>query len=144
MKYVLLAGRFLFSAVFIMSSFGHFSDATIGYAASAGVPMANVLVPLSGVMELIGALLILTGYKAKWGAWLLVIFLIPVTFTLHAFWKTTEPMQQKLEMAAFMKNISMLGAALIISYMGSGSLSIDNLIGRNSAVTRGRRVSTAH
>jgi len=144
MKYVLLAGRVLFSAVFIMSSFGHFSQATIGYAASAGVPLANVLVPLSGIMELVGALLILTGYKAKWGAWLLVIFLVPVTFSLHAFWKTTEPMQQKLEMAAFMKNISMLGAALIISYMGSGSLSIDNLISRNKLVNRRQQVSPAH
>jgi len=126
MKYTLLLGRILFSLIFIMSSFGHFGEQSIGYAASKGVPIASILVPLSGIIELVGGLSILLGYKAKYGAWLIVLFLIPVTFMLHNFWTITDPMAQQMDMAAFMKNISMTGAALMIAYFGTGPLSIDN------------------
>ena len=88
--------------------------------------MASVLVPLSGIIELVGGLSILLGYKAKYGAWLIVLFLIPVTFMLHNFWTITDPLAQQMDMAAFMKNISMTGAALMIAYFGTGPLSIDN------------------
>lgn len=126
MKYTLLAGRVLYSLIFIFSSFGHFSEPSIGYAASKGVPAASLLVPLSGIIELIGALSILLGYKAKYGAWLIVLFLIPVTFMLHNFWTIEDAMAKQMDMAAFMKNISMMGAALMIAYFGSGPLSLDN------------------
>ena len=134
MKYILLAGRILFSFLFIMSSFGHFGEATISYAASKGVPAASFLVPLSGIIELVGGLSILLGYKAKYGAWLIVIFLIPVTFMLHNFWTITDPMAQQMDMAAFMKNISMIGTALMITYFSSGPLSIDSLKKQNTGV----------
>jgi len=49
--------------------------------AQAGVPAARLLVPLSGELALAGGLSIAVGYKAKLGAWLLVVFLIPVTVT---------------------------------------------------------------
>jgi len=134
MKYSLLAGRILFSIIFIMSSFGHFSEQTIGYAASKGVPAAGVLVPLSGIIELLGGLSIVLGYKIKWGAWLIVLFLLPVTFMLHNFWTISDPMAQQMDMAAFMKNISMIGAALIIAYHGAGPLSLDNRAANSSAM----------
>ena len=125
MKYVHLAGRILFSLIFLMSSFGHFSEQTIGFAASKGVPLANVLVPLSGIIEFLGAVSIIFGYKTKWGAVLIIVFLLPVTFMLHNFWTITDPMAQQMDMAAFMKNIGLIGAALMIAYYGSGPLSLD-------------------
>ncbi len=125
MKSLPLLGRVLFVVLFVMSSFGHFSSESIGFAAAQGVPMAGVLVPLSGVMELIGALSILLGYRARWGAWLIVLFLLPVTFMMHTFWKVQDPMMARMDMVMFMKNISLTGAALIIAYFGTGPLSID-------------------
>src|SRR2546422_1206892 len=80
---VVLLGRLLFAAIFLMSSFGHFSDKMIGYAASQGVPLAQIAVPASGLIALAGGLSILVGYKPKIGAWLLVLFLVPVTFMMH-------------------------------------------------------------
>ena len=35
-----------------------------------------------------------------------------------------DPMQRQMEMATFLKNISIMGAALIITYFGSGELCI--------------------
>lgn len=126
MKYIVPAGRLLFAFLFLLSAPGHFKPETIAYATAQGVPLASVLVPLSGIVELLGGLGILLGYKTKWGAWLLVIFLIPVTFMLHRFWLIPDPMIRQLDMAAFMKNISILGGALLIAYFGPGPLSVDS------------------
>lgn len=124
MKYLVLTGRVLYSLIFLMAITIHFSGKGIGYAAAYGVPAPAILVPLSGIIAITGALSIILGYKAKWGAWLMVIFLIPVTFMMHAFWKETDPMQAQMQMSNFMKNISMLGAAFLITFFGSGPLSI--------------------
>jgi putative oxidoreductase len=111
-----------------MSFKTHFSQMGIQYAASKGVPLPQLLVPIAGVLAIAGALSIITGFKAKWGAWLIVIFLMPVTFYMHAFWNETDQMMMQMQMANFMKNISLLGSALIISYFGSGALSVDGVI----------------
>ncbi len=87
--------------------------------------MASFLVPASGLIGLVGGLSILIGCKARIGAWLIVIFLVPITLTMHRFWGVADPLQASLQQAMFMKNISMLGAALIIAYFGSGPMSVD-------------------
>ena len=121
---VVLLGRFLFALIFVMAGANHFSSRTIAFAASQGVPMASILVPLSGVISILGALSILLGYRAKFGAWLIVLFLVGVT-PMHKFWGITDPMLQQMQMAMFMKNISMIGAALLISQFGPGPWSLD-------------------
>jgi putative oxidoreductase len=125
MKYIVLIGRILFSLIFINSGLSHFESFATDYAAAQGVPMASVLVPISGLMAIIGGLSIALGYKAKLGAWLLIIFLVPVTLMMHAFWKVTDPEQQQFQIAMFMKNLSMLGGALLITWFGAGPASID-------------------
>ena len=108
----------------MISGFTHFSSQTIAFAASQGVPLAAVIVPLSGLVAFAGGLSILLGYRAKLGAWLIVIFLIGVT-PMHKFWGVSDPMMQQMQMAMFMKNLTMLGGALLISQFGSGSVSLD-------------------
>src|SRR5664279_1726513 len=126
MKYLILLGRLFYSAIFIMAGPAHFTKGDIGYGASQGVPIASIVVPLSGVIALLGGLSILTGYKARYGAWLLVIFLVPVTIVMHNFWAITDPMAKTMQQIMFMKNISMLGAAILITHFGTGLLSVDN------------------
>jgi len=125
MRYLVLAGRVLYAAIFIAGALGHFSRAEIGYAAHQGVPLANVLVPLSGLLALAGGLSVALGYRAKLGAWLLVLFLIPVTATMHNFWAVQDPMMAAMQQAMFFKNLSMLGGALLIAYFGAGPVSLD-------------------
>ena len=121
---VVLLGRVLFALIFLMSGFTHFSSQTIAFAASQGVPLAPIIVPLSGLVAFAGGLSILLGYRAKLGAWLIVIFLIGVT-PMHKFWGVSDPMMQQMQMAMFMKNLTMLGGALLISQFGSGPASLD-------------------
>ena len=122
---VVLLGRLCFALIFLMSGFTHFAKQTIGFAASQGVPMASVLVPASGLLAFFGALSILLGYRAKLGAWLIVVFLIGVT-PMHKFWGITDPMMQQMQVVMFMKNITMLGGALLITQFGSGPWSLDS------------------
>ncbi len=131
MHYLVLLGRLFFSAIFILSGFTHFDQELIQYAASKHVPMPSLLVPLSGIISLLGGLSILLGYKARWGAWLLVIFLIPVTLWIHNFWEASDADQAKIEQIMFLKNISILGGALLIAYFGSGPLSIDREVDKH-------------
>jgi putative oxidoreductase len=125
MRYVVLLGRVLYSVIFLMTAFGHFSAGYVGYARQAGVPIPGLLVPLSGVIAIAGGLSVALGYRAKLGAWLVVLFLVPVTLMMHRFWTITDPATAGMQMANFFKNLSMLGAALLIAYFGSGPLSLD-------------------
>ena len=122
---VVLAGRLLFSIIFIFGGLNHFSHQTISYAASQGVPLASIAVPLSGVLALAGGLSILLGYHARIGAWLIVLFLVGVTPTMHNFWAVKDPMMAQIQMVMFLKNLSMLGGALLISRFGAGPWSLD-------------------
>jgi len=122
---IVLLGRLLFALIFLMSAPHHFTKAAIAYAAAQGVPLASVAVPLSGVLALLGALSIILGYRARLGAWLIVLFLVPVTLMMHKFWGVPDPRMAQTQMIMFMKNVSMLGGALLISQFGAGPFSID-------------------
>jgi putative oxidoreductase len=122
---IIAAGRLFYVAIFLMSGVSHFTAKPVAYAAAAGVPFPSLAVPASGVLALAGALSILLGYRARIGAWLLVLFLVPVTLMMHNFWAVKDPMMAQMQMAMFMKNVSMLGGALLISQFGAGPWSLD-------------------
>jgi putative oxidoreductase len=122
---IALLGRFLFALIFLMSSPMDFSHQTIAYAASQGVPLASIAVPLSGIIALAGGLSILLGYRARIGAWLIVLFLAAVTPMMHNFWTVADPMMHQTQFIMFMKNLSMMGGALFISQSGAGPWSLD-------------------
>jgi putative oxidoreductase len=127
MKYILLIGRILYAGIFLMAITYHFKADAIGWAASKGVPLPNLLVPAAGILAFLGGLSIAVGYRARMGAWLLVIFLVPVTFWMHAFWNETDPMMMQMQMSNFMKNLSLLGSAFVIAWFGAGPMSLDEL-----------------
>lgn len=121
-----LLGRVLFGLIFILSGLNHFSKHAIELAASQGVPLASLAVPASGIVALVGGLSILLGYRARIGAWMIVLFLVPVTFAVHKFWGIADPAIAQNQMIHFMKNLSMLGGALLMTQFGSGPLSLDS------------------
>lgn len=127
MKYIPLIGRILFSAIFISSGFSQFLklNEMSQYTASMGVPLPTVATIVAAIMILLGGLSILLGYKVKIGALLLVVFLIPATIIFHAFWGIEDAMQSQMQTIMFMKNIAIIGGALMFYYFGSGPISIE-------------------
>ncbi len=122
---IALLGRLLFVLIFLMSGPMHFTSPIIGYAAAQGVPLASIVVPISGVLAIAGGLSILLGYRAKIGAWFIVLFLAGVTPMMHKFWVVADPMMHQMQFIMFMKNASMMGGALLISQLGAGPWSLD-------------------
>jgi putative oxidoreductase len=129
-RFLVPIGRACFGAIFIKSAPGHFAAQSVAYAAHQGVPLPSILVPLSGVLALLGGVSVLLGYRARIGAWMLVAFLVPVTLMMHNFWAVADPQMAQLQQGMFMKNLSMLGGALLITYFGAGPLSLDGRSGR--------------
>jgi putative oxidoreductase len=122
---IVLLGRLFFALIFLMAAPNNFTKQGIAYAASQGAPLASIGVPLMGVISLVGGLSILLGYRAKIGAWLIIAFLLIVTPIMHKFWGVADPMMAQVQMINFMKNLSMLGGALLITQFGAGPLSLD-------------------
>jgi putative oxidoreductase len=121
MKIIPLIGRILISAIFInsgISKIGNF-EGTLGYMASAGMPLTEILLVAAIIVELAGGLMVLFGFKTRIGAGALFIFLIPTTFIFHLDF--ADPMQ----MAMFMKNLAIMGGLLMVAYFGAGPIAFD-------------------
>lgn len=119
MDVIALIGRVVFVLLFFGSGVNHIRNAEAmgGYAAAKGVPQAKLATIASGVLILVGGLMVLLGVYLDLGALLLVIFLVPTAFLMHAFWKETDAMAKQTEQVNFMKNISLAGAGLMIMAM---------------------------
>jgi putative oxidoreductase len=123
-------GRVLLSLIFLVSLPGTLKHEAIAHARAAGVPLANVAVPLAGIIAFVGGLMVALGFHARLGAALLVLFLVPVTLFMHRFWGISDPQLQQMQMINFLKNVSLLGAAGFIIYAGAGAYSFDAKAGR--------------
>lgn len=126
MEWALVAGRLLYAWIFLVSGVNHFAQANAmaEYAKSMGVPAPRFMVQLTGLQILLGGASVLLGYQARWGAALLLIFLIATAFIMHPFWTVSDPMQKQVQTVNFFKNLSMAGAALMIMFFGSGPMSL--------------------
>ena len=117
----LLAGRLLLAYIFVVNGYGKIADfsGAAGYMASAGMPMVEPLLVGAIVIELAGGLMLAAGWKARWAAWAIFLFLIPTTLIFHTAWADGEQMIQ------FQKNLAIMGGMLYVAFMGAGKLSLD-------------------
>lgn len=118
-----LIGRILFCAIFIGSGLNHLFklEQVAGYAAANGVPAPKIATVVTGIMILVGGIMVLLGWRRFIGAGLLVIFLPVVAVMIHAFWRRDDPMARAMEQAHFMKNLALAGAALLIAFWAGES-----------------------
>jgi putative oxidoreductase len=115
MYYLFLIGRILFGGYFLFNAFNHFGNVKgmSAYAASKSVPMPSLAIVVSGLLLLLGGISIVLGFMPFVGLICLILFLIPVTFTMHSFWADTDPGAKMGNQINFLKNIALLGAVLI-------------------------------
>ncbi len=125
-KFGPLAGRILIALIFLLSGFGKIGSfaGTAGWMASKGLPVAEVLLAITIVIEIGGALMIIAGFKARLGAAVLFLWMIPVSFIFHNFWAMPAA-EQQIQMIMFMKNLGLMGGMLYIMAFGSGPMSLD-------------------
>ena len=120
MQVLFLIGRILLGGYFLYSGYNHFKNLAgmTGYAVMKKVPMARVGVIISGAMLTLGGLAIVLNRFAILGMCLVVLFLIPTTIVMHAFWKETDPNAKMMERIQFTKNVGFIGALLLLVSIG--------------------------
>jgi putative oxidoreductase len=134
---VSVAGRVLLCVIFFMSAVGnkipHFNNVA-EVMGKVGMPAPQILLVGAIVFLIAGSVSVATGYQARIGATLLLVFLAMATYYFHAFWKVPEAEQQDV-MIQFMKNLSMSGAMLFIIANGSGAGSLDAVLARRRSTS---------
>ncbi len=120
MPLLFVIGRILLGGYFLLAGYNHFKnlEGSAGYAKSKGVVMPKMAVGFTGLLLLVGGASIITGFATNVGLSALILFLIPVTFQMHAFWKESDPMKKMGEKINFEKNLALLGAVLMLLALG--------------------------
>jgi len=114
MEYLFVLSRVLFGGYFLYNAYNHAvgNVGMVGYAKSKGVPMAGLLVPIAGFLLLVGGLGILMGAWISWAVLAIELFIVPVTYFMHSFWKDADPQTKMMNRIQFSKNVAIGGAAL--------------------------------
>ena len=116
-----LVGRVLLGAIFLWSAIKdirNFEDIS-GDMESKGIFAPQLLLLGAIVFLLLGSIAVILGVKARWGAVLLILFLIPTTIIFH------PPMGEEDDLIQFLKNLALIGGLLMIVSFGPGVVSFD-------------------
>lgn len=133
-NFVLLVGRVLLAAIFIVSGLAKFGDiaGTAGYIASVGLPAAMPLAVLAAIFETLAGLAILAGFFTRHAAWLLAAFCVFTAFVFHGgaiampdFPDAANAMLTQFNQVMMMKNLTIAGGLLVLSIAGPGAWSLD-------------------
>jgi putative oxidoreductase len=122
-----VVGRIMIATIFLLSAVGNKIpqfDAIAGYMASEGVPAPQVMLAGAIAFLIVGSVSVVLGFHARFGATLLLIFLVLATYYFHDFWKF-EGAERQNQMIQFMKNLSMMGAMVFVVANGPGAFSLD-------------------
>ncbi len=126
-----LLGRLMLAPIFLSAAYNHIT----GFAGAKGHMAGKMPLPLSDAMLgvllwiaiallVVGGLLLLLGWQGRLGALLLVLFMVPVTLTMHSFWNVPAD-QVQMQTLSFMKNFAVVGGLLFVMAFGPGPFSID-------------------
>jgi putative oxidoreductase len=129
MAIVSILGRILLCAIFLLSAVGNKIpkfDQVAGFMEAKGVPLPRYALMAAIAFLIVGSLSVIAGFRARFGAFLLALFLIPTTYYFHnPAAHPAESPEAQAEMIQLMKNAALFGAMLFIIANGSGAGSLD-------------------
>jgi len=134
-----LIGRLLTAYLFIPSGWGKLMgfSGVAGYIASKGVPLPEVCAAVAVAVELGLGLMLLAGWKTRWVALGMAIFVVVITPIFHNYWAVPQA-QVYMQKLNFDKNLVIVGGLLAFAAFGAGRFSLDAFRSGN-----GRRVQPA-
>lgn len=124
---IALLARVLLAAMFILAGVAKLGglSGTIAFIASVGLPMPGLLAGLTIVLEIVGGIALIIGYRTRLFASLLAGFTLLAAFIFHAFWAVPAD-QAYVQNLLFMKNLSIAGGLLLLTALGGGAWILDN------------------
>jgi putative oxidoreductase len=128
---LILVGRILLGWIFVAAGWGKLGNMAgfAGYLTSLGVPAPGLMSTILPPVEfLIGVALVL-GIATRYAAIACIAFTLAATFVAHRYWEFPAA-QQAAQYNNFLKNLSIMGGALLLFVTGPGRFSLDNLLAR--------------
>jgi putative oxidoreductase len=129
---VLLVGRLALGAIFVKSglqklmALGPFAASL----ANRGIPASDTWALIGATVEFIGGLMIVTGFRARPAALLMILFVIVATSISHLFWTYADAAARRSQESQFFKNLSIMGGFILLFATGGGRYSIDEWLRR--------------
>lgn len=122
-----LVGRVLLAFMFVTAGYGKIGgfEGTAGYIASANLPLPAVATVIAIVVELVGGLMVVVGWKTRWAALAIAVFTVVATVVFHNFWALADAAAAGTNKLMFLKNVSVIGGFLVLYAFGPGRYSID-------------------
>lgn len=113
---LMYAGRALLAVYFLLPGIMKFVawDLHIEMMEAHGVPLAQVLLPISGAAAIVGATALLTGRHVRLAALGFVAYILAVNFNVHDFWNL-EGLEAQHELQNFIKNLGILAGCLVLA-----------------------------
>src|SRR3979409_93282 len=122
-----LVGRILIGLIFLVAGIRKvmgFAGA-VAYLTKLGFPAPEVMAVIAIIIEIGGAILLIVGWRTRWAAWLLVLFVVVAAFAAHRFWEITDAGQYYNQMNHFLTTAAIAAALLSVATFGPGSASVD-------------------
>jgi putative oxidoreductase len=123
-----LIARILLGAIFLISGVRKVMGfaATAAYLTKLGFPAPEVMAVIAMIIEVGGSILLIIGWKTRWVAWLLALFVLIAAFAAHRFWEF-DAAQATNQMNHFLKNLAIVGGLLMVACFGPGRTSVDRI-----------------
>ena len=114
-----LLGRIFISILFFLNGIKKINnyEGTIEWMDSYGLP--GIMIIPAIIIEIIGPILIVIGYKTKIAASFLFLFCILTAFIFH------NDFNDQIQLTAFLKNIALAGGFLFLIANGAKGYSLD-------------------
>ncbi|MEN8145559.1 MAG: DoxX family protein [Gemmatimonadota bacterium] len=132
-----LVGRILIAVPLL--SFGWYKTQNFemmsGWMRFLELPAPSLLLGAAIAFELVGGLLLIAGYKTRWAALALILYIIPVTFVIHSFWSVEDLVQRQAALESFSKGIIIIGGLLFVATFGAGPVSVDGRAARKAELS---------
>jgi putative oxidoreductase len=123
---LLLVSRIFIAALFLVAGTRKLLAyaGTVGYFTKLGFPAADAFAVAAIVIEIGCGLMLLVGWRTRWAAWLLIVFVAIATAMAHRFWEF-EPAQLSNQLNHFLKNLAVIGGLVFVASFGPGRLALE-------------------
>ncbi len=123
---ILLVARALMSSVFLVAGIRKLMiwGPQVAYFTKLGFPAPEFFTVVSIVIEIGAGLALFVGWRTKWAAWVLALFVLVATFMAHRFWEF-DASQMANQMNHFLKNMAIIGGLAFVANFGPGRLAVD-------------------
>ena len=121
-----LVGRSLIAALFLVAGIRKILTyaGTVGYMAKLGFPAPEVAAAIAILIEVGGGILLIVGWRTRWVALAIAVFVVIATFAAHRFWEF-DAAQYNAQLNNFLKNFAIIGGLLMVAAFGPGRISVD-------------------